>query len=179
MDTVTVAYLDEPPFCVPVPDGEPAGADMDVARRVLTDADVAAIEYTLTTFSELIPGLLAGRWQMTTAMFVTPERSALIGYSRPIWAVPDGFIVRVADADRLTSYDAIAADPHAVLAVVAGQVQHQAALRAGVPSQRIIEFADQDAAADAVRRGRADASASTAIGNQPMSGAPPADRWFP
>jgi polar amino acid transport system substrate-binding protein len=29
-----------------------------------------------------------------------------------------------------------------------------------------IEFADQDAAADAVRRGQADASGSTAIGNQ-------------
>lgn len=165
MDRVTVAYLDEPPFCVPVSDGEPAGADMEVARRVLADAGVGTIEYARTTFPGLIPGLLDGRWQMTTAMFITSERSEVISYSRPIWAAPDGFIVRAGDADRLTSYEAIGADPHAVLAVVTGQVQHQTALRAGIPSQRIIELPDQDAAAEAVRRGLADASASTAIGN--------------
>jgi polar amino acid transport system substrate-binding protein len=165
MDRVTVAYLDEPPFCIPASDGEPIGADMEVARRVLTGAEVDSVEYALTTFPELIPGLLDGRWQMTTAMFITPERSKIIAYSRPIWAAPDGFIVRAGDADRLTNYEAIGADPNAVLAVVTGQVQYQTALRVGVPTQRIIEFPDQDAAVEAVRRGQADASASTAIGN--------------
>lgn len=140
MDRVTVAYLDEPPFCIPGQHAEPVGADMELARRALTDAGVVINDYALTTFPELIPGLIVGRWQMTTGMFITPERSQVIAYSRPIWAAPDGFVVRTGDSDRLTSYEAIAADAHAVLAVVTGQVQHQTALRAGVPSRRIIQF---------------------------------------
>lgn len=166
MDRVTVAYLDEPPFCIPVPHAEPVGADMELARRALTDAGVVTIDYSLATFPELLPGLIVGRWQMTTGIFITPERSQLIAYSRPIWAAPDGFIVRTGDSDRLTSYEAIAADAHAVLAVVSGQAQHQTALRAGVPSRRIIEFPDQQAATQAVLRRRADAAASTAIGSR-------------
>ena len=166
MDRVTVAYLDEPPFCIRVQHAEPVGADMELARRALTDAGVVTIDYALTTFPELIPGLIVGRWQMTTAMFITPERSQVIAYSRPIWAAPDGFVVRSGDADRLTSYEAIAADAQAVLAVVTGQVQHQTALQAGVPSRRIIQFPNQETATEAVLRRRADAAASTAIGNR-------------
>jgi hypothetical protein len=44
-----------------------------------------------------------------------------LDFSRPIWAVTDGFIVRRHDAARMTSYEAIAA-AHATLAVVVGQV---------------------------------------------------------
>jgi polar amino acid transport system substrate-binding protein len=77
----------------------------------------------------------------------------------------DGFIVRRHDAARMTSYEAIAA-AHATLAVVVGQVQRETAIGAGVPADRILEFPDQEAAAEAVRRGAVDASASTAIGNR-------------
>lgn len=166
MDPITVAYLDEPPFCFPASDEEPAGADMEVARRVLLAAGADTIEYTLTSFQELIPGLLDGRWHMTTAMFVTAERSKVIAFSRPIWAAPDGFVLRAGDAERLSSYEAIGSEQDAILAVVTGQIQQQTALRAGVPSHRIIEFPDQDAAVGAVRRGLADAAASTAIGSR-------------
>lgn len=166
MNGITLAYLDEPPFCLPVSEEEPAGADMEVARRVLRAEGVDAIGYQLTTFQELIPGLLDGRWHMTTAMFVTPARAEIVAFSRPIWAVPDGFILRARDAERWSSYETIASEQDAVLAVVRGQVQQQTAVRAGVPLHRIVEFPDQDAAVEAVRRGLAVAAASTAIGNR-------------
>ena len=102
---------------------------------------------------------------MTTPIFVTGERAKVVGYSRPVWAADDSFVVRRADAGRYASYEAIAASPTAVLAVVEGQVQRQTALRTGVPPERIVEFPDQDSAAAAVRDGHADASASTAAGN--------------
>jgi len=139
---------------------------MDLAHHMLTAVGAANVDYRLTTFAELIPGLLDGRWHMTTPIFVTDERAELIDYSRAVWAADDGFVVRRTDASRYTSYEAIAASPSAVLAVVQGQVQRQTALGAGVPHERIIELPDQAAAAAAVRDGIVDASASTATGNR-------------
>jgi polar amino acid transport system substrate-binding protein len=166
-ECVTVAYLDEPPFGIPArPPARPVGCDMELADHVLTAAGAARIRYALTTFPELIPGLLDGRWHMTTALFVTDDRAKVIDYTRPIWAAVDGFIVRRDDATRFTSYEAIADTAGAIIAVVSDQVQHHTARDAGVPPERIMEFSDQDAAAAAVRDGRVHASASTAIGNQ-------------
>lgn len=167
-DTTIVAYLDEPPFAISGRAGErPSGCDMDVALHVLTSTGVGDIRYVRTTFHELIPGLLDQRWHLTTAIFVTDDRAEVVDISRPIWAVTDGFIVRRHDAARMTSYEAIAA-AHATLAVVVGQVQRETAIGAGVPADRIVEFPDQEAAVEAVRRGAVDASASTAIGNRAL-----------
>jgi polar amino acid transport system substrate-binding protein len=166
-DGVVVAYLDEPPFGIPAPPGDrPAGCDMDLAHRVLEAVGVTDVRYALTTFPDLIPGLLDGRWHMTTPVFVTDDRAEVVAFSRPVWTAADGFIVRRGDAARYTSYEAIARTPGATLAVVRGQVQRGTAVAAGLPVDRIVEHLDQDAAAAAVRDGRADASASTASGNR-------------
>jgi polar amino acid transport system substrate-binding protein len=98
-------------------------------------------------------------------MFITAERSRRVRFSVPVWAATDSFIVRSSDVRDFTSYDAIADDDSIRLAAVTGQMQVETALRAGVPSDRIVEFADQDAAASAVLAGVADASVSTAPGN--------------
>jgi polar amino acid transport system substrate-binding protein len=139
---------------------------MDLAHHVLAAAGVTTVRYALTTFPDLIPGLLDGRWHMTTAIFMTGDRAEIVDFSRPVWTAADGFVVRRGDARRYTCYEAIARTPAATLAVVRGQVQRQTAIAAGVPVDRIREHADQAAAAAAVRDGRADASASTAIGNR-------------
>jgi polar amino acid transport system substrate-binding protein len=98
-----------------------------VALHVLTGAGVGDIRYVRTTFDELIPGLLDQRWHLTTAIFVTDDRAEVVDFSRPIWAMTDGFIVRRHNAARITSYEAIAA-AHATLAVVVGQVQRETAI---------------------------------------------------
>lgn len=76
---VVVAYLDEPPFGVPPAPGDPgarpSGCDLEVADLALARAGVRSVRYVLTDFPELIPGLVDGRWHMTTAIFVTPPRA--------------------------------------------------------------------------------------------------------
>ena len=77
-ERVVVAYLDEPPFGLPAPPGaRPSGCDMDVAHHVLAAIGAPAVDYALTTFPELIPGLLDGRWHMATPIFVTGEHYRL------------------------------------------------------------------------------------------------------
>ena len=160
-----VAYLDEPPFFAPTVGGDPIGCDIELTRTVLGRLGVEQIDFVLTTFGELIPGLLGERWHVNTPIFITAERAELVDFSLPVWAANDGFIVDASDGRDFSSYQAIAADDSIRLAVVSGQVQHQTATNAGVPAVRIVECTDQDEAVRAVLDRRVDAAVSTAPGN--------------
>lgn len=170
---VVLAYLDEPPFCAPGPNGRPLGCDMDVAFAVLERIGVRRVETRLTTFAELLPGVAAGKWTINTPLFVTPERKAMVDFSRPVWSLADGFMVRIDDARRLTSYEALAADEAAWLGVVTDQVQEQAALRVGVPAERILQFGSQGDVVCALLDGRVDAYASVAMAHRGYLGGAP------
>jgi polar amino acid transport system substrate-binding protein len=167
-DRVVLAILDEPPFCWLQPDGTAMGCDVEVATTVLRRAGVPSVSVRPVTFAELIPGLVAGRWQLNTGIFITDARRRQVRFTRPIWAVPDGLIVRGDDAARFATYRDLGADSGARLGVVDGQVQGDSARQAGVPDARLVSFATQDDAVQAVRRGEIDAAASTAIGNRAL-----------
>lgn len=163
---VIFAYLDEPPFCAPGADGMPVGCDVEVAFAVLRAIGIKRIETQLTTFAELLPGVAEGRWHINTPLFVTEERAALVDFSRPVWALADGLMVKAGNPKALTSYRALAAHPDARLVVVADQVQEQRALAAGLPPSRIRRVATQPEAVAAVRQGQADAYASVAMAHR-------------
>lgn len=163
---VVVAYLDEPPYFVPTEGPVPTGCDVELALSVLADLGVQSFEFVLTTFDQLIPGLLGRRWHVNVPMFVTPRRGRDVTFSRPVWSAHDGFVVRTDEVRDVSSYAAVAVDPTIRLAVVSGQVQHDAAVHAGVPAERIVVYADQDDACRGVLAGEADAAASTAPGNR-------------
>ncbi|PQV55064.1 transporter substrate-binding domain-containing protein [Paraburkholderia sp. BL21I4N1] len=167
---VTIAYIEEPPFGWTGPDGAATGADLDLADAVLRAIGVTRIEPCLTTFSELLPGVEAGRWDMNLPLFVTPERATKVAFSVPVWAIGDGFLVRAGNPKGLGSYTSIAERSDARLGIIAGQVQHEAAKTAGVPANRIVVFEQQADAIEAVRSGRIDAYASTALGNRILAG---------
>jgi polar amino acid transport system substrate-binding protein len=162
---VIFAYLDEPPFCAPAPDG-PVGCDVEVAFAVLRAIGVERIETRLVTFAELLPGVASGAWQINTPLFVTPERVRLVDFSKPVWSLADGLMVLAGNPKRLSSYPALAAHPDARLVVVADQVQEQRALGAGLDPARVLRVATQAEAVAAVRDGRADAYASVAMAHR-------------
>ena len=119
-------------------------------------------ELVETEFAELLPGLVDGRWQMTTGLFATDERRRHASFSRPIWALPDGLLVRKGNPRKLAGYASAAADGDCRLAVIRDQLQHRSAIEAGVPDARIAIFATYAEAAAAVQGGAADAYASVA-----------------
>lgn len=164
-DHVTFAYIDEPPFARPLPDGSAAGCDVELALTGLRAIGVRRVDTRLTTFAELLPGVASGRWTMNTPLFISAERTRLVSFSRPVWALRDGFVVRVGNPRGVSSYQGIAA-ARLVLALISGQIQRQSALAAGVQPAQIVEFSTQHDALQAVREGRADAYASTALGNR-------------
>ena len=88
------AYLIEPPFCFAEKTRRVTGCDIELARHVLREIGVPDLEPVETEFAELLPGLNARRWRMTTGLFATEARRRIAMFSRPIWALPDGLLVR-------------------------------------------------------------------------------------
>ncbi|MGF6759412.1 transporter substrate-binding domain-containing protein [Paraburkholderia sp. GAS42] len=166
---VKIAYIEEPPFGWTESDQTATGADVDLADTVLRAIGVTQIEHHLTTFSELLSGVEADRWDMNVPLFVTPERANQVAFSLPVWATGDGFLVRAGNPKTLKSYALLAERRDARLGIIAGQVQHESARASGVSEDQIVIFEQQADAIKAVRSGAIDAYASTALGNRVLA----------
>ena len=157
---VTIAYIEEPPFGWTEANRTVTGADIELAEAVLREIGATRIEHRLTIFSELLPGVEAGRWDMNVPLFVTPERAARVAFSVPVWAIGDGFLVRAGNPKSLKSYASLAERQDARLGIIAGQVEHDSARQSGVTENQIVVFEHQNDAIAAVRSGAIDAYAS-------------------
>ena len=156
------AYLIEPPFNHRDQDGTVTGCDVELARTVLAMIGVRDAEFIEAELAQLLPGLGDGRWRMTTGLFATEERRKVAAVSQPIWALPDGLLVRRGNPLGLTGYRATAQIETCILAVIRDQVQHRSAVEFGMPNERILVFETYGEAARAVLDGRAIAYASVA-----------------
>lgn len=162
---ITIAYLEEPPFYWTASDVTATGADIELADVVLRAIGYSHIEHQPTTFEELLPGVSAGRWKMNVPIFVTPQRSELVDFSVPVWALGDGFLVAAGNPKGLDSYAAVARND-ARLGLVSGTIQQRYAESHGVHDTHILQFTRQEDAIDALLAGRIDAYAATALGNR-------------
>lgn len=154
------AYLIEPPFNYRDEDGTVTGCDVELARTILAMLGIDTFEPIETQFAQLLPGVAKGRWRMTTGLFATEERRKTAAFSSPIWALPDGLLVRKDNPKQLTGYKSAAQTSGYMLAVIRDQFQHRSAVEFGVPDERVLIFETYADAAQAVLNGRADAYAS-------------------
>src|SRR5690606_9336524 len=97
----------------------------EIARKVFARMGVTQIDAVLTEWGGLIPGLMAGRFDMIAAgMYVTPERARQVLFTDPHYRLRDTLLVARGNPRKLTSYADIAADPKVKLAVMSGTAQH-------------------------------------------------------
>ncbi|WP_246093982.1 MULTISPECIES: transporter substrate-binding domain-containing protein [Mesorhizobium] len=160
------AFLEEPPFCFIGASGEVSGCDVELARRLGDMLGLASFEPIETEFADLLPGLIEGRWTMTTGLFVSEERRQLVDFTRPIWALQDGLLVAKDNPRGFRGYQSIAADRTALIGVITGQVQHLTALHNGIAPEQARMFATQADAAGAVANGMVHAYASVAMAHR-------------
>ncbi|TIW22863.1 MAG: transporter substrate-binding domain-containing protein [Mesorhizobium sp.] len=160
------AFLQEPPFCFTDASGRAGGCDTQLASKICQMLELADFSPIETEFAELLPGVANGRWDMTTGLFISDERRKLVGFTRPIWSLPDGLMVAKDDPLGLEGYRSLARHPSALLAVISDQIQHQTALHNGVPPERVRTFATQAEAANAVAIGAVQAYASVAMAHR-------------
>ncbi len=153
------AWIDERPFNYEGQDGL-TGCDVALARRAFA-APGRSFEPIHATFGELLTGLRDDRWDVTTGMFITSERQTQAFFTRPIWSLRDGLLVTRANR-QISGYRDLARKRLKV-AVLAGQVQRDHALRLGVDPADLLEFSSYPEAAAAVLEGQAAAYASVAL----------------
>ncbi|KAA3448101.1 ectoine/hydroxyectoine ABC transporter substrate-binding protein EhuB [Mesorhizobium sp. SARCC-RB16n] len=160
---ITIAIANEIPASYTDSSGEVKGSEAEVARRVLEQMGIKSenIQWVVTTFSSLIPGLQANRFDMTAAgMAIRPERCQKVIYSEPDSSYGEGLLVAKGNPKNLHSYEDVAKE--GTIAVMAGADQLQMMQKLGVAESRIVTIASNADAISAIATGRADAYAAAA-----------------
>jgi polar amino acid transport system substrate-binding protein len=161
---VRIGYANEAPYgFVDTSSGRVTGEAPEVAREVLERLGAGTVEGVVADFGALIPGLLAGRFDVIAAgMYVTPKRCEQVAFSNPTYKIGEALIVERGNPSDLHSFEDVA-EGQARLGVVGGTVEHGYAKTLGVPDDRIVLF---DANADAIlglASGRVEAVAVTTL----------------
>ena len=161
---IRVGFANEAPFGYATPDGKLTGESPEVVRAVLAKMGIDQVDGVLTEFGSLIPGLQAGRFDIIAAgMFVNPKRCEQVQFSEPTYGIGQAFLVAAGNPKEIADYGSIAADPSLKLAVMSGAVEAGYARDSGVAEEQIVQLPDQSSLVAAVKAGRADAAALTAL----------------
>ncbi|MER5203604.1 ectoine/hydroxyectoine ABC transporter substrate-binding protein EhuB [Streptomyces sp. NPDC002825] len=143
--------------------GELAGEAPTLHLEIFTALGVRELRPTLTEFGALIPGLLAGRFDVVSAgMSITPERCAKVIFSEPEFVSPTALMVREGNPKGVSDLQSCAAKG-ATVGVLTAAVEASYAKAAGVPDESVKTLAKQQDGLDALVAGRIDAFALTAI----------------
>ena len=162
---IRIAVANEIPYGYVDPNGDAKGAGPDVATAVVKALGIAPenIQWVVTNFSSLIPGLQANRFDMTAAeMAIRPERCQKVVYSEPNTSYGEGLLVANGDPKGLHTY-ADFKKAGVKVAIMAGADQLNMMQSLGVPEGNIVTIAANADAISTVATGRADAYAATGL----------------
>ncbi|MEY6431513.1 transporter substrate-binding domain-containing protein [Thioalkalicoccus limnaeus] len=159
-----VGYALEPPFAMIDDEGRVTGEAPEVLRHLLRELGDGPVVWIHVPFADLIHELESGRIDIiASGFFVTPERAERVLFTQPkAWLKP-GLLVSGDNPLGLFTLHDIAAQPSARLAVLAGAVEYDAALRAGIPTNRILSLPDVSSAIAALLTGRVDSLALSVL----------------
>lgn len=160
---INVAVANEIPYGFMDASGEAEGAGPVVAKAVLKRLGITDIQWVVTQFGSLIPGLKAGRFDMVAAeMAIRPERCKQVVYSAPNSSYGEGLLVKTGNPDDIHSYKQFA-DNGKKVAIMAGADQLDMLQKLGVPESRMVTMNSNADAISTVSTGRAVAYAATGL----------------
>jgi ectoine/hydroxyectoine ABC transporter solute-binding protein len=161
---IRVGFANEAPYGFATPAGELTGESPEVAKEILSRMGIPEVDGVLTEFGSLIPGLKAGRFDIIAAgMFITPERCQQVAFSEPSYGIGQALLVAEGNPKNIVDYSSIADNSDLTLAVMAGAIEAEYADKAGIPQDQLVVLPDQASLVSAVKSGRADAAALTAL----------------
>ncbi len=179
---VNVGFANERPYAYR--DGSDLKGEAPAIHQYIFDQiGGVKLEPKLFEFGALIQALNSDRVDVVTAgMFITPERCQEANFSNPEYVATTALLVKKGNPGGLSDYKS-AADKKVKVAVMTGAVEVDQAKGAGVPEKQLQVVPDQQSGLDAVKSGRADAFALTAISLRALaksdSGVEVADAFVP
>ncbi|WP_105429695.1 ectoine/hydroxyectoine ABC transporter substrate-binding protein EhuB [Neorhizobium sp. T6_25] len=160
---IRAATANEVPYSYMQPDGTSAGIGPDVANAVLKSMGIEEVNWTVTPFGTLIPGLKARRFDFAAAeQNISPERCKQVAFTEPNSSYGEGLLVKKGNPKRLTTYGDIAKDPSLKVAVVSGANNVDFLRAVGVKDEQIV-FIPANADAIPTVQSRVDAYAATEL----------------
>lgn len=162
---IRMGFANENPFSYTTAEGELAGVDLDILRHILAAMGVKEIEGDLTTFGDLLPGLQEGRFDLAaSAIYIKPERCALVAFAEPLYIQGDGIVVAAGNPRNIHGYGDVAADPTIRLGYPTGGTGPSDNAKAmGVSEDQLIDFPDTATGFAAVKEGRVDGYATVGM----------------
>jgi polar amino acid transport system substrate-binding protein len=167
---IDVGFANEDPYGYADSSGKLTGESPEIARYIIQKIDPKVkLEGVLTEFGSLIPGLQAKRFDMVAAgMFITPKRCQQVTFTNPNYTIGEALLVAKGNPKNLHSYEDIAKNPNAKLAVESGAVEGGYAKDVGVKADQLVEVPDPPSGLAAVATGRADAFSLTSVSIQQL-----------
>lgn len=160
---IRAATANEVPYSYMKDDGTSAGIGPDVANAVLKKMGITEVNWTVTPFGTLIPGLKAKRFDFVAAeQNISPERCKQVAFTEPNSSYGEGLLVKKGNPKKLTTYADIAKDPSLKVAVVSGANNIDFLRAVGVKDSQVV-FITANADALATVQSRADAYAATEL----------------
>ncbi|WP_336066450.1 ectoine/hydroxyectoine ABC transporter substrate-binding protein EhuB [Nitratireductor rhodophyticola] len=161
--TVTIGIHNRAPWGFRNADGEAVGYHPDLVRTAFEKLGVSNIEFVISEFGALIPGLNANRFDMiASGIAITPARCKEVIFSEPDLSVGDGLLVKEGNPRNIHSYADFASNPDLRLAGGRGTLNSKNAMDAGVPKDQMLLLQDTNALVSALLAGRADAATLSA-----------------
>ncbi|MEZ0167843.1 ectoine/hydroxyectoine ABC transporter substrate-binding protein EhuB [Microvirga sp. TS319] len=160
---VTIGIHNRAPWGFRSSTGEVAGYHPDLVKAALEPLGIKEINFVITEFGALIPGLNANRFDMiASGIAITPKRCQEVIFSEPDLAVGDGLIVKQGNPQNIHSYADFAKNSKLRLAGGRGTENTKNAIAAGVPEDQILQLHETTDLVSAVIGGRADAATLSA-----------------
>ena len=157
------ATANEVPYGYMKEDGTAAGIGPAVAIAVLKKMGINEVNWTVTPFGTLIPGLKARRFDFAAAeQNISPERCKQVSFTEPNSSYGEGLLVKKGNPKKLTTYADIAKDPSLKVAVVSGANNIDFLRAVGVKDNQIVIIQANADALSTVQT-RADAYAATEL----------------
>jgi polar amino acid transport system substrate-binding protein len=165
--SITIGIHNQAPWGFRSQDGEATGFHPDLLRAAFEPLGVTEIEFIISDFGALIPGLLAQRIDVVASgLAVTPVRCEQVAFSEPDLAIGDALIVTQGNPYNLHSYDDIAQNPEILIGGSRGSANMGNAIASGIPERQIQQFQNTEASVSAIMAGRVQAvtfSSATAV----------------
>jgi polar amino acid transport system substrate-binding protein len=161
---IRAGFANEAPYGFATPDGKLTGESPEVVKAVMAKIGIPQVDGVLTEFGSLIPGLMAGRFDVIAAgMFITPKRCKQVQFSEPTYGIGQALLVPKGNPKGIKDYSSVAGNKDLKLAVMSGAIEATYAKDSGIEQSQLVILPDQSSLVKAVQAGRADAAALTAL----------------
>ena len=160
--TVKIGIAGEVPYGY-TENGEVTGEAPEVAKAVFAAMGIDNVDATQVEFSQLIPALNAGQYDMVAAgMAILPNRCENAQFSTVDYVTPTALLVPAGNPQQVNNLADIKAK-NLPVAVLSGTIEEAVAQSLGIPANNIQPYQGQPEMLQALLDGRAYAGALTDI----------------